>query len=439
VKRALVLAYYYPPHGGAGVQRTVKFLKHLPSFGFEAVVVAGPAATSLHWAPRDETLSREATPAAEVRVPGPEPGRSTGWTSRAERWLGLPSRFSRWWVSGATELGLQYADDVDVVYATMSPFETAAAAAGIARAAGKPWVADLRDPWALDDWTVFPSALHRRLEERRMRKALERAEAVVLNTPEARRVVLDRFLGLDPARVVTIPNGWDREDFTVEPEERTDGAFRIVYVGYSHVDIRRKRTGLVGGRLAGSAPGLDALARSHVFLLDAVDALVDREPSLADRIEVHLAGGQDAPDARTAAHPLVRMHGYVSHPEAVALMRSADLLFLPMQDLPPGVRTTTVPGKTYEYLAARRPILGALPDGDARDLVARLPDGHLCRPRDVACMAETIRRCLLEPRARAPLHAPPGLLEAYERRELTGRLASVLDATIQGRPPYRGG
>jgi hypothetical protein len=63
------------------------------------------------------------------------------------------------------------------------------------------------------------------------------------------------------------------------------------------------------------------------------------------------------------------MRSYVPPAESVALIRLADLLFLPMRDLPPGVRVTIVPGKTYEYLASRRPILAAVSDGDARDLL----------------------------------------------------------------------
>ena len=67
---------------------------------------------------------------------------------------------------------------------------------------------------------------------------------------------------------------------------------------------------------------------------------------------------------------IVETPGYLAHDETVALLRSADLLFLPMHDLPEGRRATIVPGKTYEYLASRRLILAVVPDGDARDLLA---------------------------------------------------------------------
>jgi hypothetical protein len=57
--RALVLSYYFPPLGGAGVQRTTKLLKHLPSFGWDAIVVAGPLEASLAWTPHDPTLAHD--------------------------------------------------------------------------------------------------------------------------------------------------------------------------------------------------------------------------------------------------------------------------------------------------------------------------------------------------------------------------------------------
>ena len=81
--------------------------------------------------------------------------------------------------------------------------------------------------------------------------------------------------------------------------------------------------------------------------------------------------------------PFVRIRGYLNHLESIALIRSADLLFLPLQNLPAGQRAGNVPGKTYEYLAADRPILAALPDGDARDLVTAAGAAYVVDPDDL--------------------------------------------------------
>jgi Glycosyl transferases group 1 len=430
VKRVLVLAYYFPPLGGAGVQRTVKLLKHLTPH-YDAVVVTGPDSLTVDWAPPDHSLCSEIPPGTVVRrVPGPQPAAGEGLRGRAERWLGWPSRSSRWWVEGAVAQALPHAGSFDVVYASMSPFETADAADRIARAAGVPWVADLRDPWALDEWSSYPTALHRRLDVRHMRRVLSRASAVILNTPEAERVCRLRFPEL-AGLFATIPNGWDEDDFASRAPERHDDAFRIVHVGYVHdrpeggawsAALRR--------RLGGETPGLVPRARSHVYLLQAAQR-VQQDNDRA--IEIHLAGAGAAVETDPT---LVRDHGYLSHPDAIALMRSADLLFLPMHDLAPGIRARTVPGKTYEYLASGRPILAALPDGDARDLLSELPTVWLCRPRDVDCIAAGIRGAVRRPRGD---HHVPEVAYSYERGLLAGQLVDVLDRVLSATPLERTG
>ena len=103
-------------------------------------------------------------------------------------------------------------------------------------------------------------------------------------------------------------------------------------------------------------------------------------------------------------------------------MRSADLLFLPMQDVPG--RAGLVPGKTYEYLAAGRPILAAVPEGDARDLLSEA-GAHVVEPTDEAGMAAVIRDELEHPSA--PPSAP---LERYEYAAVTRRLAEILDGVL---------
>ena len=85
---------------------------------------------------------------------GPEPGQADGWRGRAERWLRLETRWNRWWRSGILETG-RTVRGIDVVVSTMSPFQSARPAGRLAGELGVPWVADLRDPWALDEMQVY--------------------------------------------------------------------------------------------------------------------------------------------------------------------------------------------------------------------------------------------------------------------------------------------
>jgi glycosyltransferase involved in cell wall biosynthesis len=430
VSRVLFLAYYFPPHGGGGVQRSLNFARHLPAFGYECAVVTGPGSTT-EWAPADEALSERLPAGTEVfRVPGPEPRVSRGLHARAVRWLRLEEPFSRWWVDGAVAAGGAPAARADVIYASMSPFETAEAAARLAEASSLPWVADLRDPWALDEWLVYPTRFHRRHELGRMRATLASASAVVMNTPEAAGEVRRRFPELGEKPVLAIPNGFDAGDFSGPRPARHGSTFRIAHAGnvFPDEDSRLARVGRA--LLGGSVRGLDTSTRSHLYLLEAVDALRSASSELGSRVEVHLAGPLSAP-VRRSLPPWVKAHGFLPHRETVALLRSSDLLFLPMHDLPARVRSRIVPGKTYEYLGSRTPILAALPDGDARDLLAEAGNAFLCRPKDVDGMARIIRE-----QAERAFRGEPGpapredVLRRYDRRRLTADLAAVFDGVV---------
>jgi hypothetical protein len=111
-------------------------------------------------------------------------------------------------------------------------------------------------------------------------------------------------------------------------------------------------------------------------------------------------------------------------------MRSADLLFLPMHDIAPGRRATIVPGKTYEYLASGRPILAAVPAGDARDMLAGSPQARMCRPGDSAAIEAIIRAEVARWQEAGPVRTEvvPDLLARFDRRRLAGELAAALDA-----------
>jgi glycosyltransferase involved in cell wall biosynthesis len=439
MKTVALLAYHFPPLGGAGVQRSLKFARYLPEHGYRPLVITGPGRADGRWTPADETLLAELPDVRVVRVPGPEPVPPGRWRGRAERWLGAAAAWDRWWVEGAGELVARHAREADVVLASMSPFQSAAAARAAA-AAGRPWVADLRDPWALDEMTIYPSRAHRRAALRRMGRDLSAAAAIIANTPDAARAIATAFPGLAGRPLEAIPNGYDAADFAGPDPSRPDSRFRVVHAGYLHTGLGRSGHGAARRLLGGAIADVDILARSHVHLVAALERVAAEDPGLAATIELHLAGVVSPADREALGTAVaVCEHGYLEHSRSVGLMRSADLLFLPMHDVAWGHRARIVPGKTYEYLASGRPILAAVPDGDARDLLARAPQAHLCRPTDVVAMAEIIR---CEAAARrlggpAPTMLLPDLLARYERRRLAGRLAAVLDA-VTGSPGRRG-
>jgi hypothetical protein len=105
-----------------------------------------------------------------------------------------------------------------------------------------------------------------------------------------------------------------------------------------------------------------------------------------------------------------------------------------MHDLPPGTRAGLVPGKAYDYLGARRPILAAVPDGDAREFLAAAGNATLCRPADVDALARAIRDEIERWRAGTQRAEPtPETLARFERKHLTEQLAATLDGVLERR------
>jgi glycosyltransferase involved in cell wall biosynthesis len=440
--KILFISYYFPPMGGAGVQRSQKFVQYLPGEGFLPVVVAGQ--DSAHeQSPGDRTLADGVPPDVRVYRMGPPPARTAGqFRSRLERLFLIPGSFSKWWIRNATETACRAGGDCRLIFATMSPYETAEVASEASRRLGIPWVADLRDPWALDEMQVYPSALHRRADLVKMERLLTTAAAIVMNTPDASAAVRAAFPRLRAKQIVTITNGFDRDDFARPVAPRTDNKFRIVHSGYLQtalgLQVRNRR---LYHLLGGVTPGVDILTRSHVFLLEAVERWCAAKPAVRENLELLFAGQATEESLGVVKarglSDVARFAGYLSHAESVRLVRTADLLFLPMHNLPVGQRCRIVPGKTYEYLASGRPILGAIPDGDARDFLQSSGISLLCRPDDVDGMIGALERAYNAWKSGdlvgRPRHA---FIDQFERRQLTRNLADCF-STVLGASPRR--
>jgi glycosyltransferase involved in cell wall biosynthesis len=437
--RVLFLAHHFPPIGGV-VGRNVATARHLPEFGYEPTVLTGPGDASNRWAPRDERLLERVVPAGVTRVPGPVPGPRTGLAARLARWTERPAPWVSWWVQSAIEAGRRLDGSFDVILANLIPYETAEAASVLSRELGIPWVADLEDPWALDEMRVHPTFVNHAIDRRRMFRGLDSASALIMSCAEAAARVRERLPRWSDKLVTAIPHGFTGEDYAGPRPERSDDAFRIVHTGALHTELGRdhRRTHRLRKLLGGTSLDMDILTRSHVYLLEAIERVRREHPELGRRIELHLAGGLTAADREVAEpHAYVHSYGQLEHSATVELARGADLLFVPMHELPEGTAATIVPCKTYEYLASGPPILAAVSDGDARDLLRGFERASVCRPSDVTAMAEAIARWIREP-APGREHADADYLRTYERRYLTGEIAGVLDAVLSRAPASAG-
>jgi glycosyltransferase involved in cell wall biosynthesis len=433
-KTVLLLTSHFPPVGGPATQRALNLARHLPTVGWTPVVLTASGLGGFFWAPDDSALGQQLPRGLRVtRIASPE---LRPFRERLERLFALPGSFGREFAKRTSAVTGEFRGQVDVLLCEFGFYDLARSAVRLSKELGVPWVADLQDPWALDEMWLYPTGLHRRVDLRRMQRTLADASAAILNTTEAAKRVRQAFPELDGGRVYAVPSGFSASDFAGPTPTRKDEAFRIVHTGSLHTELglRERRRGRVRRALGGKpVPAVDILTRSHVFLLEAVDRLTDRNSSLRGVVEVHFVGPMTGADQRVAeGSPASRCHGFFSHADTLRMIRSADLLFLPMHDLPRGTRAGIVPTKAYEYAASGRPILAAVPEGDARDLLLQLGTATVVDPADALGMERAIGAEVARWQRPEPPRVPdPAVLASYEYREIAKRTAEVLDAVVQ--------
>jgi glycosyltransferase involved in cell wall biosynthesis len=408
-RRVLVLAYFFPPLGGAGVQRTLKFVEYLAPLGWDSTVVS---TRSRVYGARDPSLLDEVPPGTRVIRTAAFP---------LARYLGILlyklrlMRLRAWviWPDGGvgwapfallTALRAARRERPDVLFSTSAPYGAHLVAMLVARLSGTPWVADFRDEWSTNPGLeAQPKALN---------KLAARAERAIATRAARVTVAADyfRLAGLpagDPRRV-EIVNGADEADLAAAgqgspPADR----FVLAHVGtiYGEQD---------------PSPVLEALA-----------ALVARGEIDGERVAVRLVGAIWDETFAPPAGIEVEAVGYIGHREAVAEMTRATalLLYVSSSSLAPS-------GKLFEYLAAGRPVLCVTrPDNLASRLVREWGAGVAATPDD----GPGIEQALLELWRRWQSDALPDqaavrdrTFELYSRRSAAERLAGVLTEACGG-------
>lgn len=430
MRKILFIAHYFPPTGGPGVQRAAKFVKYLPGFGIQPIVVTDTTTSEGRWTPQDKTLLEDIPPETVVY--------RARWEKSADWKIGRRRRY---------ESLLKAAKDAvsdhqpELIFVTMSPFDDAEVAAAVAAQHGIPWVADLRDPWALDEFQVHRTYFHRLKSLWSMRSALRTSAAIVMNTPTAKRSLIEAFPEWRKRPVTSITNGFDADDFLGQTPSDQRGKFRIVHTGSFHTKagMHQLKNRTIFRLLGRCASGVRLLGRSPFYLLQALEAIAESDPMILQDMEVIFAGVMSEEDVALIQQSKVRscvtVTGYIDHIESISYLKSADLLFLPLHKVGRRSRATIVPGKTYEYLAAGKPILAALPDGDARDYVDETGDSWITDPESCSALAEGIRHFYNRERHPGSTSVPGSRgLAKFERRNLTAQLATFLSQILDGRP-----
>lgn len=416
-RRALVVAYYFPPLGGGGVARTLKLVRALAEAGWHTTVVTVDDA---HWT-RAPELQREVPGATQVwRVLNPDWGRvavrggSTPAPGRGRGWLGrllMPDLHVGWSaLATAVVSGVAAARAADVVYTTAPPYS--AHLAGLAaRAFGMPWVADFRDAWTDNhDRQDFP-AWRRRLELGLERAVLRRADRVVFCSEGARDRAVARMPEL-ATRAQTILTGFDPRVFALKATPPSD-RLELVHAGSALLDGRG-----------------DTLAR----LLAALAAWARRRPEVTGTVRVRFIGGEPAIAERLARAGVA---GWVDvEPalprEGVGARLAAAHACLHLA--PPGpLGGDNVSGKLFDAAGAGRPILSLAREGAVAKLVRGLGLGVVVAPENEGALLATLEAW----RAAALRGEPVATVSAAGRASLSAertipQLVAALEEAAEG-------
>ena len=431
MKRVLIITYYWPPTGGSGVQRWVKFSKYLPSQGWQPVIYTpeNPERSAFDGSLLDDIPECAEIIRTSIREPyavyrkfqrqsevNPINSRKNGLFKKLSVFVRgnffIPDpRVS--WVRPSVRYLKEYLREhpVDAIVTTGPPQSMHLIGLGLMEALRKDnpagpvprWIVDFRDPWTemfyFKHLALLPFAKRRhfKLEQ----KVLDGADCIISVTP----LVREDFQRKTSTPVELITNGFDEEDFTYRGEQEPDALFRVVHTGlFSEDGNPFSLWRALAGRCGKDAEFRRALRICLAGKVDRgiIDAIVGS--GLEENLETP---------------------GYLPHTETVVLQRKAAVLILPLRHEPEYRKV--LPGKIFEYLAARRPVLGiGQEDGAAAKVLSDSGSGVMFDWDREAEMDGFIGDVWEEFRRNGGPREIDNDIEEYTRKALTGRLARIL-------------
>ncbi len=419
--RVLLITYYWPPAGGSGVQRWLKFVKYLPSFDVEPVVytVKNPS-----YAVEDPSLSHEVPKDLQVitkaiwepnsilaRLKLKKTKQSAGFLDSNPSFLTRQMQYVRanyfipdsrkFWIKPSVRKLTSFIREnkIDIVITTGPPHSLHIIGLTLQKKTGVKWVADFRDPWTNIDYfhnlplTKKAQKKHHELET----KVLSQANAVVVVGKCMKEEFNDRN-----NNVVVISNGFDDEDLF---EEITlDKKFSISHIGMMNAD------------------------RNPKILWQALKELIEESENFANDLSVKLIGKcdqevyQSVSDFRLQNH--ISFIAYVAHKDVLKFQRVSQLLLLAVNKVP--AARSVITGKVFEYLQSERPIIGIGPvDGDLAEILNETGAGQMIDFDDVMTLKELLRKQYSLYKA-GKLNSTAHQIDRFHRKNLTKDLASLL-------------
>ncbi len=415
MKKVLIIVYYWPPSGGAGVQRWLKFVKYLPQFGWQPTVI-----TTLNgdYPVLDESLEQEVP--AEVNVIRTKTPTLRKFFSKRK---GLPygsleakpddaifRKAALWYrrnliVPDARRVwnrfALQAAVDelksgnYEAIVTSGPPHSTHLAGLKLKRKSGIKWLADFRDPWTKIDYLekVKRHPFTQRIDKKLERNVIENCDlAIGIN----RKILQDLGAG---KKSVIISNGFDPADFKNIRKVKTDD-FQINYFG----NITAERT-----------PQIVLKSLNQIFA-EIPKVQLNFQGKISEDVKQELLSA----DINRITH----FYPYIPHADMMRKMVNSSLLLLLINKVPDNMGILT--GKLYEYLGAQVPILGIGPqNGEAAAILTETDSGKMFDYEDKAGIADFISKHYDLRNKRKDLNNKNKIIK-YSRKEQTKRLAEIL-------------
>jgi glycosyltransferase involved in cell wall biosynthesis len=434
MKKVLIITYYWPPAGGGGVQRWVKFVKYLRLYGWEPIVYTTQNAD---YPVLDPTLSSEVPSDITVlRHPIIEPyswynslsgknksekiepnflsqGKKMGWKDQLAVWirgnLFIPDAKRLWIRPSAVYLATYLkSNPVDAIISTGPPHSCHLIAYRILKKNQMPWLVDYRDPWTQIDYfndlrlTSWAKKCHLRMEK----KVLNSCNRIIT----VGKTMAEDLASLTSNRTEVITNGYDDSDRRSE-DETLDTHFSVTYIGTMND------------------------ARNPEILWKVLNRLNAIRHPMMQEIKIHLVGKPEKAIIesvnKNGLTDTVDFVGYVSHHEAIRYQNKAQVLLLVINRTSNNKSILT--GKIFEYLASGRPILCIGPkDGDAAEIIHEAGNGIVVDYEDEKSIEIYLTQCFEKYKNGTLIRNAAGV-DRYSRRNLTGKLSKLLDEVSQSK------
>jgi glycosyltransferase involved in cell wall biosynthesis len=382
--KVLVVAYYFPPMGLSGVQRTLKFVKYMKNFNWDpTVITSGNVAYYAH----DKYLNKELE-SLNVKIIRVSGTREPNSLLSKFGTIKLPNEFFRnvfdkisqtffipdnkisWSKKALIKIDEILSNEkYDCLFITSPPFSAFDIVSQIKKKHDIPLFADYRDLWYGSYFAFYPTPFHKLLHKKKEYQALKAADRIIVTNRKIKEKLIKTYPFLTFDDVVIISHGYDEDDFEKFPAQpKPQNKMVLMYSGIFMVYSK------------------------PYYFLKAFKKLSIERPDIASNIELQFVGFLRRENKKLIRklklEAFVKDHGYVNHNEAIAKIKSADVLWFMI-----GKRRNIdaiLPGKVYEYLGAQKPVIACVPDGAAKMVIEESGAGFICKPDDIEGIKKVI-------------------------------------------------